>query len=528
MAPPDTLDDAELLALQRHHLLRRVVVYAVLLGGAAMVVIQPAPWGLNLAAWLALLIVATADLARRQSALANGLWLLLPALAFSVLAMGRASPLLAFFNFVATILALALHIAAAADPRFFVRGAAQLEESVRHLFSVALQGGIGAFRFLGGTERINLLFPALARRMPGGSLTAGIGTLVLIPLVTALLAAGDAVFRSQITSLLRFDYEEAFARLLTFGVTAWVLAGVGRHSLGQPGGGVALPIQSAASLPLASRRIAMLPLGALVGLFALFVMQQVRTLIGGVEYVARVTGLTLAEYARSGFFALCVAAAVALVVALWYQSRLEQGDAVSTARFRVLAVTLSVLLALLTAGAMVRMRLYIDGYGLTTDRFFASVVMIWTTFLAAWLARCAWLARPMAFVRGALVSAAALLLSMNLVNPERIIVEVNARRLARGAPFDLAYASADLGADAVPALVRVLLREHPSARDYTPPCTGVAGVLERWDPSTADEPTWRWGEHAAYRAVARRKAELRAVRCDVAADSAGSPKSTPP
>jgi hypothetical protein len=85
---------------------------------------------------------------------------------------------------------------------------------------------------------------------------------------------------------------------------------------------ISLPIDSGArkAVRCATRRPTRLrcldwalPTGSLVGLFGLFVGVQFVVLFGGADHVLRTTGLTYAEYARSGFWQLLVVTVLAMV-----------------------------------------------------------------------------------------------------------------------------------------------------------------------------------------------------------------------
>jgi hypothetical protein len=77
------------------------------------------------------------------------------------------------------------------------------------------------------------------------------------------------------------------------------------------------------------------------------------------------------------------------------------------------------------------------------------------------------------------------LTTLNVVNPERVVIAVNVARAERGQPFDVAY-HARLSADAVPALL--------AAADRLPGQQGAAlraDVREVWTIRAAERGDWR-------------------------------------
>ena len=122
-------------------------------------------------------------------------------------------------------------------------------------------------------------------------------------------------------------------------------------------------------------------LGLVDLLFLAFVIVQFRYLFGGAELVEVTPGLTYAAYAREGFFQLVVATALGLPWLLVSDSLLGEGKGSARWSFRALAGAQLVLLVAIVASALQRMRVYLDAYGLTEDRFVATAVLLW---LALW------------------------------------------------------------------------------------------------------------------------------------------------
>lgn len=183
-------------------------------------------------------------------------------------------------------------------------------------------------------------------------------------------------------------------------------------------------------------------LAAIVALYAAFALAQVVAANEGGERVLKTAGLTYAEYARSGFFQLLVVAVLTLVVLF----ALDNGTPV----VRALSGAAVVLTLLIVAVAVHRLHLYEEAFGLTMERLCAVVFAVWIgAVFVLFGARLLGIGGQREWWAPAAVGAGlAMLLVLNVMNPEALVTRRNAAR----EKFDVAYA-ASLSADAVPELV---------------------------------------------------------------------------
>ena len=202
-----------------------------------------------------------------------------------------------------------------------------------------------------------------------------------------------------------------------------------------------------------------LPTGVLVAVLALFVGVQFVVLFGSDDYVLRTTGLTYAEYARSGFWQLLAVTALALgVLALGSRWAPARTPAERVAK-RGLLAALALLTLVVVASAINRMWLYQQAYGFTVLRLLVLTCELWlgAGFLLALVAvlrlRPGGLSRPMVAV-GMLA-----LLGLAVLDAERFIAAHNVARWSETGKLDTSYLG-HLSADAVPALDRPAAR-HP-------------------------------------------------------------------
>ena len=299
-----------------------------------------------------------------------------------------------------------------------------------------------------------------------------LGILVVLPFLM-LFAAADAAFATLASEVV--DLERLASHALLWGVFAWLM-------LGWLGNAVSPPAVPTIGARVAGRE-AIWVLGVLAVAFAAFVAVQVRYFFGGEDLVRAVTGLTYAEYARRGFFELVGVAALLLGVLLvvdWL-ARDVAGRARLTIRF--LTVALLVLLGVILASALQRMRLYVAEFGLTQLRLFTTAFMFWLVAVFAWYGVTVLRGARHRFLAGVYVSGLVAVFVLAVADPIARIAAFNDDFRERTGRFDVAHASS-LGADAVPELVASLDRLSPADR------CALAPALASWaEPD--DDSDWR-------------------------------------
>lgn len=218
-----------------------------------------------------------------------------------------------------------------------------------------------------------------------------------------------------------------------------------------PGGRAAL---GGGSLRRLGRVEWMVALGLLDLLFAAFVMVQVTVLFGGRSHVLQTAGLTYAEYARSGFFQLLVAAGLTLLVLAGAIRWARRETAADTVALQVLCGILCALTLVILVSALRRLSLYEDVYGFTRLRLSVHATILWLegifgfVLVGGAIKKFGWL--PRTFVAYTAVA----LLAFTLINPDRVIAARNVERYEATGRIDMSYL-AGLSADAVPALAEL-------------------------------------------------------------------------
>jgi Domain of unknown function (DUF4173) len=213
--------------------------------------------------------------------------------------------------------------------------------------------------------------------------------------------------------------------------------------------------------------------------------------------------MTYAEYARRGFFELVWVAALVLPLLMGTHWMLRKENPAHERVFRVLSGGLLVLLFVIMASAVGRMRLYQSEYGQTELRFYVTAFMGWLAVVFVWFALTVLRGERERFACGALVAAVAILGALHFVNPNALIVSTNAALARERRVFDAPYASS-LGADAVPALLEALPELRPNERAHV-----ASNLLAQAAAERSDWRSWNWSRTRARGAIAANELMLR-------------------
>lgn len=243
-------------------------------------------------------------------------------------------------------------------------------------------------------------------------------------------------------------------------------------------------------------------LGALNVLFGAFVGIQVKYLFGGNHLVQITEGLTYAEYARHGFFELCVVSVLVIPLLLLLDYLCKREGKTSEIAFRSLAGMMLVLLSVIIVSAVQRMSMYSQTYGYSELRLYTTGFMYWLTsvcliFGITVLRNHRERFMPLTFVSG-LVSIAVL----HLYNPDAEIMRVNIAINSK-MTIDRDYAL-KLSEDSIPILVDDIGKLNYEDRKQI-----AATLLAR--KTGALKTDWRsfnWSRMCAYQAVERNIVKL--------------------
>ncbi len=472
---------------------RRLGPALLTLGIAGDWLLQGGDAGLNIALWVAAVVCTwhwiRAGSGDRPGELERNL--LIIALMLAGGWMWRENTMLRFLDTVALALVFALlPLAAQPEAVAFVRLSSV--RVMRAALQLARRGALGWLP--------TLFAPRPARSGGAEPLLAAVarGSLLAVPCLVvfgSLLGSADGAFGHFLMSLVQVDVPGLARHSATAMGIAWLAAAM---LLGaRPAEGHAVM----AGLPGGGSRLGAIEIGMTLGLMDLlfggFIIFQLPYLFGGSVWVERAAGVTLAEYARRGFFELVVVSALVVPLLLACASMVEAKAGVARRLFRVLAGTMIGLLLAIIASALHRMVIYQGQFGLTQDRVFA------TAFIGAIAVTCWWFGATVLrdasqrFIPGALVGWGVWLLLLHAVNPEQFIVNTNVRRAAEGQPLDVEYLTS-LSADAVPALAAALPRLPPTDQQQV-----VRYLRDRATIPGSDLRGWSVARRRAARVVAR-------------------------
>lgn len=477
------------------------------LGILGDLLLRAAPWGLNFALWICALMGVGYWLVRRYNLPISSdfSWLALSVVLCAVAFVRRDSRALHLVDLAALVGLLSLTALATQGGQIRLRGIST------YVVATVLACAHAWF----GTPR--LVFSDISWKSVQGEgrwsqlRAVAIGLLVATPLLIvfgSLFVSADAQFESLVKSL-QIDVPTLASHVVLTTVIGGLSAGALRGAvLGTP---ETAGIGERTASPELRFTSAVTALSALNLLFLVFVSLQVRYLFGGAAVIAETTGLTVAEYARRGFFELVTASALVLPVLLvadW--ATLVEGSQQRNI-FRLHAGLLVALVGVLLVSALQRMLLYVNAFGLTELRLYTTAFMVWLGGVFIWFSLTVLTDGRPRFAFGALAQALVVLGALHVANPDALIARVNLSRDAHplivrastDAPVDAAYISRTLSADAVPVLLDRLSRLNPGEQ------LGVVYTLrKRWGPgSQPDWRSWNWSEWTARKLVAARFGE---------------------
>lgn len=467
-----------------------IVAAALTLGLGGDLLLRAWPWGLNVTIWLTALCAVALALPRFKSLglpRSQGRAWLAAALGISLMLAWRSSPVLQTFDVIAVFLCLAM-------VAFRTTADTHSAASITEYAANVVVSGVQAIAGMVVLFARHLDWPAHDRSERFVALGRGLAIAVVPILVFgALFASADIFFRNLLSDAVFVNPGEVFSHLMLWALFTWL---AGSYLWG------ALlaerePVPEAP--PLAWLRFEFIEAGVVFGLvdalFLVFVGVQFRYLFGGADRVESSSSLTYAEYARRGFFELVAVAALVVPFLLFTHWLLPRGHARLQRFYACFAAVLVVLVFVVMASALQRMRLYQDTFGFTELRLYTTALMIWLFAVFAWLAFTVLRGRRDQFAFGILMAGLLVLIGLNALNPDGFIVGRNAAIAGTDRPFDSEYAL-NLSPDSVPSLVANFDQVPLAER-----CTVARELRRRYLDADSDWRTWNWGRYRAHSAV---------------------------
>ena len=358
------------------------------------------------------------------------------------------------------------------------------------------------------------IFPALdtviTSAWQGGNYISAIfkGFLLATPLLclfVLLFASADAVFSQQLDRIAQVMSELTPATPLISLVLIVVATGLlncGVSGLSQsavvPSHHQTLHLWPGMRARLGQTETAIV-MGSLAVLFVTFVILQTSYLFGGRELIEARSGLTLADYARRGFFESLVVAALTMGVLMALASvQCHQP------LFRRLGGVLIASVMIMLLSSVHRLNLYVEQFGLTMARLAALAVMAWLSISLLWFAATVLRGNARGFLAGMVISGMACCILLAALNPAARVAEININHSrSSGTPLDIDYLNG-LGADVVPLL---LLADETN-------CEKLTERFSRWiSPSASSFTSTDWRDWNMARAAARQATTASLANC---------------
>jgi hypothetical protein len=506
---------------------RAILSTALLLGVSGDALLRDGPVGLAFGVWIATLALSAASLlhrAERPVSRETTAWLVAAAL-FAFGFAWRNSGILLFLDFWAVIGCLGMAALSSQDARaaLFAR---RLRDTLAGAVAV-VRGVLWGVLPLAFREA---LAPDDATRVRGRVRRLTRAVLIscaLLVVFGALLRGADPIFASLVR-LPDIDVGTVVSLVFLIGFFAWVVAGWSRSAVIEG----THPRLITAELPI---QLDMLDVTAALGtlnvLFAAFFVAQLGWFFGGERFLHDRTGLTVATYARSGFFQLVWVVTLVVPVLLATRAALRPGHALAR-RHTLLSLPIIALLGAIIVSATLRMRMYVHFYGLTTERLYPLVFMAWLAIVLVWLALTVLRDWGQPFVAGVAISGLIVLALLNMTDPDAFVARVNVDRAAHlqttsQPSLDVVHL-AGLSGHAVGLATNAILapplgNEGSALRkaDDVQRCNAARILLNRWGPASPtrgqqdNDAAWRfWNADnaSALRTVGAHTSALLAVR----------------
>lgn len=273
-------------------------------------------------------------------------------------------------------------------------------------------------------------------------------SLVALLLFGGLFASADAIFGSWANAVVPdLEWDSITARI-------FILVMVGGVTLA--GCYLALnPPKVDEVLRPATKKVRVwewaVPVGLVIALFAGFLIAQANATIRGHEWVQSQAGLSYADYVHQGFGQLTFATMLMLVAVALTLRKASTQTARDRLWLRVMLGTLCVLTLAVVASALWRMHLYQQAYGFTSLRLVVDGFELWLGVVVLMVLASLVPLSTRWLGRAALLSGAAMMIGLVVMNPDAWSARHNIDRFAATGQLDATYL-ATLSDDAVPAI----------------------------------------------------------------------------
>jgi len=320
------------------------------------------------------------------------------------------------------------------------------------------------------------------------------GILIALPIVAifaALLSSADLVFAQRLhdfTKLFRLEnLPEYIFRGVYILIGAYALAGVILHAAQKSRDEKLVGVEKPLVPQFLGFTEAAVVLGAVVVLFAIFVVIQFQYFFGGQTNIG-VAGYTFSEYARRGFGELVTVALFSLLLFLGLSGIVKRQNQTQRWVFSGLGIGMVALVGVMLVSAFQRLLLYEAAYGFSRLRMYTHIFMIWLGALLAAVVVLDILRKERLFTLAALLATIGFALTLTLVNVDGTIVRQNVARAPLGKGLDVVYL-ASLSTDSVPVLLAEF--QDQSLPGLTRDAVGAVLICYEKDSPDGSHNDWR-------------------------------------
>lgn len=334
------------------------------------------------------------------------------------------------------------------------------------------------------------------RRQLPAVLTGAVIAIPFIVVFTSLFVSADTNFKGWFDKLFDWNFESVMEHGVMILFCTAIGAGYLRAILFKR---ILLPSLSVQPMKPRTAVVEVTTALSLISLlFLAFVLVQLNAMFAGDTWVQTTPDVTYSSNARRGFFELLAVSCLVLPMLLGAHHLVA--DAPNKRVVNGVSGVLIVLLGVIMASALQRMHLYVDNYGLTEQRFYATTFMLWLAGVFVWLTLTVLRNRAERFCIGAVAWALVTVGGLHIINPDDFIVRINLAQQQEDKELDPEYLTS-LSADAIPRLRRAVDSLPTEAQ------TQVREFLESRSADTK-QTDWRTWNLARQRA----RTELSAMR----------------
>ncbi len=333
----------------------------------------------------------------------------------------------------------------------FTAGATKGNRQTVHLFCKA----IATVGHIGMTLRSLFADRTGNRKVVGKALLGLAGALPVLIIVVPLLISSDDAFRGMVDRMFA-DTGKTIVKA-NFGVALAMFAVSYGFSLK-----TGRTVQQRKGTFGGMENVYILSfLSAISVCYLLYLFSQLAYFFSAFKGFLPEEGITYAQYARKGFFEMCMIAVINLVMVFVVLLLAKKQNGKACYGIRLLATFIAVFTLLIIATAISKMVLYIDAYGMTVLRLTTSAFMVFlaVVFISVIL-RIYFL--KINIVKTALLTAGCIVLMLGTVNVNRVCAEYNYNSYYNGRldTVDIA-AIYDLGDEGIPYITELASDKDP-------------------------------------------------------------------